>query len=250
MQSTRDWKARRQADFHVAIIMDGNGRWATRRGLPRIAGHRAGVETVRRIVEAAPGLGITKMTLFAFSADNWRRPRDEVGALMRLLQTYLAAEIERLVENDIRLTVIGRRDRLPVQLVDNIAAAEAATAAGQKLRVRIALDYSARQAIIHAASVLGAAASSPGTFGRVVTQSSEDDDSAPEVDLLIRTGGEKRLSDFLLWESAYAELWFTDRMWPEFSVDDLKRAVGEFRCRERRFGGLGNSASPLAAAAS
>jgi undecaprenyl diphosphate synthase len=248
MQSTRNWKARRQADFHVAIIMDGNGRWATRRGLPRIAGHRAGVETVRRIVEAAPGLGITKLTLFAFSADNWRRPRDEVGALMRLLQTYLAAEIDRLVDNDIRLTVIGRRDRLPVQLVDNIAAAEAATAGGQKLRLRIALDYSARQAIIDAASMLGAAASSLNTFGRFVAQSSEDDDSAPEVDLLIRTGGEKRLSDFLLWESAYAELWFTDRMWPEFSVDDLKSAIGEFSRRERRFGGLGNSASPIAAA--
>jgi len=249
MQSTRDWKAKPRADFHVAMIMDGNGRWATRRGLPRIAGHRAGVETVRRMAEAAPGLGITKMTLFAFSSDNWRRPRDEVGALMALLQSYLAAEIERLVESDIRLTVIGRRDRLPPQLVENIADAEAATVAGQGLRLRIALDYSARQAIIHAASVLGAAASSPSTFGRFVTQSSEDDDSAPEVDLLIRTGGEKRLSDFLLWESAYAELWFTDRMWPEFSVDDLKDAVGEFRRRERRFGGLAPAASPVAAAA-
>jgi undecaprenyl diphosphate synthase len=249
MQSTRDWKAKPKADFHVAMIMDGNGRWATRRGLPRIAGHRAGVETVRRIAEAAPGLGITKMTLFAFSADNWRRPRDEVGALMRLLQTYLAAEIERLVDSDIRLTVIGRRDRLPAQLVENIADAEAATIAGQGLRLRIALDYSAREAIIHAANMLGAATPSLGTFGRCVTQSSDDDDSAPEVDLLIRTGGEKRLSDFLLWESAYAELWFTDRMWPEFSVDDLKDAIGEFRRRERRFGGLGDSASPPLAAA-
>jgi undecaprenyl diphosphate synthase len=249
MQSTRDWKAPSKADFHVAMIMDGNGRWATRRGLPRIAGHRAGVETVRRMAEAAPDLGITKMTLFAFSSDNWRRPRDEVGALMALLQTYLDAEIGRLVESDIRLTIIGRRDRLPAQLVKSIAAAEAATAAAPGLRLRIALDYSARDAIIRAASVLGAAATSLGTFGRFISQSSEDDDSAPEVDLLIRTGGEKRLSDFLLWESAYAELWFTDRMWPEFSVDDLRRAVGEFRCRERRFGGLGNSPSPIAAAA-
>jgi undecaprenyl diphosphate synthase len=247
MQSTRDWKAR--SNFHVAIIMDGNGRWATRRGLPRIVGHRAGVETVRRVAEAAPSLGITKLTLFAFSADNWRRPRDEVGALMALLQTYLEAEIDRLVESDIRLTVIGRRDRLPVQLVDNIAAAEAATAAGQGLRLRIALDYSARDAITRAACALGAAASSLSTFGRFVTQSSEDDDSAPEVDLLVRTGGEKRLSDFLLWESAYAELWFTDRMWPEFNVDDLRRAVGEFRCRERRFGGFGPSSSAVATTA-
>ena len=247
MQSTRDWKAK--ADFHVAIIMDGNGRWATRRGLPRIVGHRAGVETVRRVAEAAPGLGISKLTLFAFSSDNWRRPRDEVGALMALLQNYLEAEIDQLVDSGIRLTVIGRRDRLPVQLVDNIAAAEAATAAARGLRLRIALDYSARDAITRAACALGAAASSLSTFGRFVTQSSDDDDSAPEVDLLIRTGGEKRLSDFLLWESAYAELWFTDRMWPEFSVDDLRRAVGEFRCRERRFGGLGQSSSAVAATA-
>jgi undecaprenyl diphosphate synthase len=167
---------------------------------------------------------------------------------MVLLQNYLEAEINRLAASGIRLTIIGRRDRLPDVIVRSIAAAEAATAAGQGLRLRIALDYSARQAIIHAASVLGAAASSPAAFGRFVTQSSDDDDSAPEVDLLIRTGGEKRLSDFLLWESAYAELWFTDRMWPEFTVDDLKRAVGEFRCRERRFGGLGHTASPLAAA--
>jgi undecaprenyl diphosphate synthase len=248
MQSTREWKAK-SADFHVAMIMDGNGRWATRRGLPRIAGHRAGVETVRRMAEAAPELGITKMTLFAFSSDNWRRPRDEVGALMALLQTYLDAETDRLIESDIRLTVIGRRDRLPMQLVKNIAAAESATAAGQGLRLRIALDYSARHAITHAACALGAAASSLSTFGRFITQSTEDDDSAPEVDLLIRTGGEKRLSDFLLWESAYAELWFTDRMWPEFGVDDLKDAIGEFRRRERRFGGLGHAASPVAAAA-
>ncbi len=249
MQSTRDWKAKTNPDFHVAMIMDGNGRWATRRALPRIAGHRAGVETVRRIAEAAPGLGITKMTLFAFSSDNWRRPRDEVGALMTLLQNYLDAEVDRLVENDMRLTVIGRRDRLPAPLVKNIAAAEFATAAGQGLRLRIALDYSARDAIIRAACALGAAASSLSTFGRFITQSTVDDDSAPEVDLLIRTGGEQRLSDFLLWESAYAELWFTDRMWPEFGVDDLKDAIGEFRRRERRFGGLGHAASPVAATA-
>lgn len=248
MQSTRDWKAKTNPD-HVAMIMDGNGRWATRRALPRIAGHRAGVETVRRIAEAAPGLGITKMTLFAFSSDNWRRPRDEVGALMTLLQNYLDAEVDRLVENDMRLTVIGRRDRLPAPLVKNIAAAEFATAAGQGLRLRIALDYSARDAIIRAACALGAAASSLSTFGRFITQSTVDDDSAPEVDLLIRTGGEQRLSDFLLWESAYAELWFTDRMWPEFGVDDLKDAIGEFRRRERRFGGLGHAASPVAATA-
>jgi undecaprenyl diphosphate synthase len=235
------------ADFHVAMIMDGNGRWATRRGLPRGAGHRAGVETVRRIAEAAPELGITKLTLFAFSSDNWRRPPEEVGALMTLLQGYLHAELDRLIESNIRLSVIGRRDRLPAQLVKDIVAAEAATAAGRRLRLRVALDYSARDAITRAARALGAAASSSDIFGRLVSQSAEDDDSAPEVDLLIRTGGEKRLSDFLLWECAYAELWFTDRMWPEFGVNDLQDAIAEFRRRQRRFGTLGDAASLAAA---
>jgi undecaprenyl diphosphate synthase len=237
MQSNHDLKAEQDLSFHVAMIMDGNGRWASRQGLPRTAGHRAGIDTVRRIAEAAPGLGITKLTLFAFSSDNWRRPPEEVGMLMRLLRTYLNAETDKLIDNGIRLNVIGRRDRLPAALVDRIAAAEAATAGGRRLRLRIALDYSAREAIARAAQALGAAAVSHDTLGRFIAQS-VDDDSAPEVDLLIRTGGEKRLSDFLLWECAYAELWFTDRMWPEFNVDDLSEAVGEFRRRERRFGGL------------
>jgi undecaprenyl diphosphate synthase len=242
-QSARGGKAKCTSDFHVAMIMDGNGRWATRRGLPRVVGHRAGVETVRRIVEAAPDLGITKLTLFAFSSDNWRRPPDEVDALMGLLQRYLDAEIDRLVESGVKLSVIGRRDRLPARLVQGIAAAEAATAAGQKLKLRVALDYSARDAILRAARVLGIAASTQVTFGRFLAQSTADDDSPPEVDLLIRTGGEKRLSDFLLWECAYAELWFTDRMWPEFGVEDLKAAIDEFHRRERRFGGL--AAAPM-----
>jgi undecaprenyl diphosphate synthase len=244
MQSTCERKVAPGSAFHVGIIMDGNGRWATRRGQLRVAGHRAGIATVRRIVEAAPALGITKLTLFAFSADNWRRPPDEVGALMRLLQIYLEAEIDRLIENGIRLDVIGRRDRLPERLVLAIAAAEAATASARRLRLRIALDYSARHAIAHAACLLGPAAAAADIFGRMSTQSGADDDSAPEVDLLIRTGGEQRLSDFLLWESAYAELWFTNRMWPEFSVDDLSAAVDNFRDRERRFGGLVQTATP------
>jgi undecaprenyl diphosphate synthase len=247
MQSTRERKVETRPSFHVGIIMDGNGRWAARRDEPRVAGHRAGIETVRRIVEGAPALGITKLTLFAFSADNWRRPPDEVGALMILLQTYLDAEIGRLIENGIRLDVIGRRDRLPARLVRAIAAAEASTALGRRLRLRIALDYSARYAIARAACLLGPAAAAGDTFGRTITQSGPDDDSAPEVDLLIRTGGEQRLSDFLLWESAYAELWFTNRMWPEFSIDDLSAAIDDFRRRERRFGGLVQTATPAGA---
>jgi undecaprenyl diphosphate synthase len=250
MQSTREQQVEAGASFHVGIIMDGNGRWAARRDEPRVAGHRAGIETVRRIVEAAPALGITKLTLFAFSADNWRRPPDEIGALMTLLQTYLETEIGRLIENGIRLDIIGRRDRLPAPLVRAIAAAEARTASGSRLRLRlrlrVALDYSARYAITRAACLLGPAAASGDIFGRMITQCGPGNDSAPEVDLLIRTGGEQRLSDFLLWESAYAELWFTKRMWPEFSVDDLRAAIDDFCCRERRFGGLVETATPAA----
>jgi len=199
--------------LHVAIIMDGNGRWATRRGLPRGAGHRAGAQTVRRIVEAAPGLGITALTMYAFSADNWKRPAAEVAILMRLFARYLHSEVAPLAEQSVRLAVIGRRDRLPAPLVSAIAAAEQATAGGTRLDLCLAVDYSARAAI-RARALL------------------------PDVDLLIRTGGEQRLSDFLLWESAYAELWFTDRMWPDFSAADLGRAVADFQTRERRFGGL------------
>src|SRR5436305_6977152 len=199
--------------LHVAIIMDGNGRWATRRSLPRAAGHRAGAEAVRRVVEAAPGLGARALTLFAFSADNWKRPPGEVAALMRLFARYLRTETPKLIEHGVRLEVVGRRDRLPAPLVAGAAAAESATRAGAELHLRLAVDYSARWAI--AAGVL-----------------------LPDVDLLIRTGGERRLSDFLLWESAYAELVFTEVMWPDFTTADLAAAIAEFRARQRRFGGL------------
>ena len=238
-------------DFHAAVIMDGNGRWATRRGLPRVAGHRAGVESVRRIVEAAPGLGVTKLTLFAFSSDNWQRPPEEVGALMGLLQTYLRREIDRFAESDTRLSVIGRRDRLPGRLADDIAEAERRTANGRRLHLRVAIDYSAREAIRRAAAQWRAAdAVEPDRLGRLIAQTGEGDASPPEVDLLIRTGGEKRLSDFLLWEAAYAELWFTDTMWPDFSAPDLAAAIAAFRQRERRFGGLPVAAPPVAPARS
>jgi undecaprenyl diphosphate synthase len=193
--------------------MDGNGRWATRRGLPRGAGHRAGAETVRRIVQAAPGLGITALTMYAFSADNWKRPAAEVAILMRLFARYLRGEVAPLAQQRVRLAVIGRRDRLPAPLVCAIETAEQATAGGTQLELRLAVDYSARAAI---------------RAGTLI----------PDVDLVIRTGGEQRLSDFLLWESAYAELWFTDRMWPDFSTADLAAAVADFQARERRFGAL------------
>ncbi len=204
--------------FHVAVIMDGNGRWATRRGLPRAAGHRAGVEAVRRIVRAAPDVGITALTLYAFSSDNWSRPPTEVTALMRLFARYLHREVPELVAQYVRLSIIGRRDRLPAALVNATVDAEQATSGGTRLDLRIAVDYSARAAI------------RSGTL-------------LPDVDLLIRAGGEQRLSDFLLWESAYAELWFTDTMWPDFTATELAGAVRDFRARDRRFGGLSTQAA-------
>ena len=216
-----------QSNLHVGIIKDGNGRWALARGLPRAAGHRAGVETVGRIVEAAPQAGIGILTLFAFSSDNWRRPPAEVEALMRLLSVYMAKETPRCVEQGIRLEVIGSRDRLAPSLSKAIARVEAATARGSKLWLRIAVDYSARDAILAAAR--GAPELSMDALGSAL---------GPPVDLLIRTGGERRLSDFLLWECAYAELVFSRTMWPDFSPQDLAAAVREFRGRERRFGAI------------
>jgi undecaprenyl diphosphate synthase len=242
MQSTLNKKDK----LHVAIIMDGNGRWATRRGLPRSAGHRAGIETVRRVMEAAPDLGVGTLTLFAFSSDNWRRPDQEVRTLMSLLRHYLGAETQRLVDSGTRLTVIGRRDRLPDGLGAAIAAAERASASGSRLHLRIAIDYSSRDAIANAATRwLGDRSPSRLAFGRLLA--ARDGDACVDVDLLIRAGGEKRLSDFLLWESAYAELCFVDTLWPDFGAADLSAAIADFFRRERRFGGL-NEIGQLAAA--
>jgi undecaprenyl diphosphate synthase len=235
MQSSLSSKLPFDEKLHVGIIMDGNGRWATRRRLPRLRGHEAGVDAVRRVVEAAPKQGIGTLTLYAFSSDNWRRPKAEVAALMALLRFYLREEIENLVRNGVRLTVIGRRDRLPDGLADEIARAEAASARGDALHVRVALDYSARDAILAAAvRVAGPDDLTREGFAALVTGEA----GLRDVDLVIRTSGEKRLSDFLLWESAYAELYFTDRMWPDFDADDLAEALASFGKRERRFGGL------------
>jgi len=224
--------------FHVAIVMDGNGRWATARGMARVEGHRRGADAVRRTVRAAPPLGITTLTLFAFSSDNWKRPPREVAALLHLFGDYLRSEREELLENGIRFSVIGRRDRLPGRLVAAIEATEAATARGSNLHLLLAIDYSARSAILRAVRSLPTERDGGvETLGRAAG-------IGPDVDLLIRTGGECRLSDFLLWESAYAELCFLPRMWPDFKDADLAAAVAEFHTRQRRFGGL-----PVVAAA-
>jgi len=227
--------------IHVAIIMDGNGRWATARGQMRTAGHIAGARTVRKIVEAAPGCGIGTLTLYAFSADNWRRPSREVALLMRLFRRYLVSEVARCVTNGVRMKIIGRRDRIPAELLRAICNAENATRDGRTLELRIAVDYSARDAILRAAhKVRGEmrmdTEEERESFARSLAAVDNGIGSSLDVDLLIRTGGEQRLSDFLLWECAYAELYFTRRMWPDFSTADLAAAVEEFRSRERRFG--------------
>lgn len=224
--------------LHVAVIMDGNGRWAAMRGLPRLVGHRRGAAAVRRTVEAAPALGIATLTLFAFSSDNWKRPPGEVRGLMALFREFLRSEARPLAERGVRLSVIGRRDRLPASVRRAAAVAEAVTAGGSRLHLRVAVDYSARDAILRAARGLrGPAGATRAVFARRLGLA-YGSGGAPDVDLLIRTGGERRLSDFLLWESAYAELWFTARMWPDFSPADLAAAVTDFQRRERRFGAL------------
>jgi undecaprenyl diphosphate synthase len=202
-----------QSSFHIAIIMDGNGRWATARYLPRALGHRAGVQAARAVIEAAPQFGVSTLTLYAFSSDNWRRPSAEVSALMLLFKEFLASETAHCQETGVRLSIIGRRDRLDPNLISQIAQAERDTADCTRLHLRIAVDYSGREAI--AAGRLG-----------------------PDVDLLIRSGGEHRLSDFLLWESAYAELYFTPCLWPDFGPADLEAALRDFRRRDRRFGAV------------
>jgi undecaprenyl diphosphate synthase len=233
--------------LHVAIVMDGNGRWAEARGKPRTAGHRAGAESVRRVIEAAPDLGITTLTLYAFSSDNWRRPAREVSALMKLFRLYLLTETATCVKHGIRISVIGRRDRLPPALVTSIEAAELATRQGRSLLVRAAVDYSARDVICRAAGRWGNGAYlSRREFSLLLGEADHSGMPAPDVDLLIRTGGEQRLSDFLLWECAYAELYFTNCKWPDFGGEELKTAVDEFRRRERRFGHVSAEASAVA----
>ena len=215
-----------QSTLHVAVIMDGNGRWASRLCLPRLAGHRAGAEVLRGIVRAAPLLGIGTLTAYAFSADNWKRSPEEVHGLMTLLAWYLDDETPRLVQAGVRLSVIGRRDRLPSELLDAIERGEAATRGGGGLHLRLAIDYSSREAILRASE-----GASRERLEEVLSQNQP-------VDLLIRTGGEQRLSDFMLWECAYAELFFIRCMWPEFDEAGLREAVRDYRRRDRRFGGV------------
>jgi undecaprenyl diphosphate synthase len=217
--------------------MDGNGRWATARGRPREWGHKNGIRTVRTVVEAAPEMGIGALTLYAFSSDNWSRPRREVQAIMALFRRYLRTETDSLVEKGVRLQVVGRRDRLPADLVTAIQRAETATAGGDRLLLRLAVDYSARSALVAAAHVWDRVGDAEG-FATALGRAMHAEGRALDVDLVVRTGGEQRLSDFLLWECAYAELLFVPRMWPDFTAGDLAAAVREFHGRDRRFGAV------------
>jgi len=226
-----------QSNLHVAIIMDGNGRWATTRGLTRAAGHCAGAEALRRIVETAPACGIDVLTVYAFSADNWKRPQPEVDALMALLGCHLARETPRCREQGVRMTIIGRRDRLPAALRIAIEHAERETRECGLLELRLAIDYSARDAILDAGARANHRSFTRERFEELLSE-------GRPVDVLIRTGGEQRLSDFLLWECAYAELIFTKVMWPDFGPDDLHRAIGQYGQRERRFGAIPPPAPP------
>ncbi len=225
---------------HIAIIMDGNGRWAKARGLPRTAGHRAGAQSVRRTVTAAIELGVSYLTLYGFSSENWKRPLSEVEDLMGLLRRHLQAEIADMHKERIRLRVIGDRARLPADIARLITDAEARTAAGDRLTLVMAISYGGRQDIVEAARHLAAEAAagrvSPAAIDEQMFGRSLSTDGIPDPDLVIRTSGEKRISNFLLWQSAYSEFVFADKLWPDFGKDDLAEAIQEFRRRDRRYG--------------
>lgn len=223
--------------LHVAIICDGNGRWATSRGLVRASGHRAGAEAAKNTIRCAPHLGIHTLTLFALSSSNWKRPPAEVNAILKLLEEYLECEKERCLDEGVRLSIIGRRDRFPAELRETILEAEALTSKGTRMHLRLAVDYSARHSLFQAASKFYKATSlSPEAFGEILAEIQRG--GSTDVDLLIRTGGEQRLSDFLLWECAFAELIFLDKRWPDFTPVDLRNAIVEFQTRERTRGAL------------
>lgn len=224
--------------IHTAIIMDGNGRWAQQRGLPRIEGHREGAKAVRRTVEAAVEFGIKTLTVYAFSSDNWKRSPAEVAQLMQFFCEYLYSEQENCIKNGVRITVIGRRDRLPFPVRKAIKSAESTTQHCTKLQFRLAIDYSSRHSILKAISNAKKKFMNFDEFSKSIGRALNDPIGSPNVDLLIRTSGEQRLSDFLLWECAYAEFYFTQCMWPDFDKHELELALKEFSKRSRRFGAI------------
>jgi undecaprenyl diphosphate synthase len=239
---------------HIAIIMDGNGRWAKRRGLPRFAGHRAGVQRVRSVVEDCSRLGVQALTLYAFSAENWKRPRTEVDMLWRLLRFYLRHELEDLQRNNIRLQSSGRIEALPQRVYEELRTAERATARNTGLRLNLAINYSARNELVDAVNAIVDEARIEGRLASLTVDEEMISRrlytaGLPEPDLLIRTSGEMRISNFLLWQIAYAELYVTETLWPDFNSDELIRAILDFQRRERRFGGISAPAPEILTAA-
>ena len=254
----KDWALAQSIDparipAHVAIIMDGNGRWAGRRFLPRVAGHQAGVGPVRSTVETCARMGVKVLTLYAFSVENWKRPRAEVETLWRLLRFYLKQELPDLQKNDVRLQAIGRLEALPAQVRRELEAAVEATSANRGLLVNLAINYGGRAEIVDAVNAILEMARIDGSIGSLrldedLIATSLYTASCPDPDLLIRTSGEMRISNFLLWQIAYAELYVTDTLWPDFTRTDLLEAVLEYQKRDRRYGGL-SAGAPVNGAA-
>ena len=228
---------------HIAVIMDGNGRWAQARGMPRVEGHRRGANTVRRISEACRELGVSYLTLYCFSNENWKRPKEELSFLMSLLKTYLIQERPTLIKNDIRLTIIGRREGIPDEVQTEMDRSVELSKNGKALTLCLAINYGSRQEIVDAvrsiASQVQAGALEPAAIDETLIASHLYTAGMPDPDLLIRTSGEMRISNYLLWQISYSELWITDKPWPEFDKDDLVQAISDYNQRDRRFGGLG-----------
>jgi undecaprenyl diphosphate synthase len=256
----RDWRLASELDparipAHIAIIMDGNGRWAKRRNFPRILGHKAGMDTVSKIVETCTQLGLEALTLYAFSVENWKRPRHEVEGLWRLLRYYLRREMPRLMQNEIQLVAIGRLDSLPPEVRRELLAGMEKTAKNRRMRLNLAINYGGRTEIVDAVNSLINEARLKGGLSSL--QITEDMLSSRlytaqvrDPDLLIRTSGEMRISNFLLWQIAYSELYVTETLWPDFKRADLLEAVLDYQNRERRFGGLSVDALPSVDSAS
>jgi undecaprenyl diphosphate synthase len=234
---------------HVAIIMDGNGRWAEKRGMPRWRGHEAGIEAVRRVARAAGDHGVSVLTLFAFSSENWKRPAKEVHILFSLFRRYLEETRKELIDNGIRLSAIGRRDRLSASVREALAATESATLAGDRLHLRLAIDYGSRHEIAWAARSLAESVARgllhPEQIDEALFVKTLAPENVPDPDLIIRTAGERRLSNFLLWQSAYAEFHFSPTLWPDFEEADFKLALADYRSRTRKYGALACAAASI-----
>ena len=218
---------------HVAIIMDGNGRWAKKRMLPRAMGHKRGVETVRNIVRAAGDLGLETLSLYAFSSENWKRPEDEISDLMGLMRDFIKSDLDEFAANNVRLKIIGNYKALAPDIVDMLEESIARTSKNSRTTLAVALNYGAQDEMVRAAR----AAAAQGEINAASIEANLDTADLPPLDLLIRTSGEQRLSNFMLWQAAYAELWFTETLWPDFNKDELAAALNEFARRERRYGG-------------